>query len=518
MDTLRIADDKGPAACRVSGRFASFATGASLFLLLSAGSLFLLAYQLTGLLQLDEIGYGDSYILYDVQHFQRTGEIYRDLSQPPYLPAQYSPLLYMVYALPKLNAVANPFFGPRLVALTAFLGCVALVISIVRALIPVRSAWVWAVLLALSLPMEDWVLQIRGDFLAIFFALAAIHFLLVRSPYAVLLAGASAGFATQFKIVYVAALLAGLLWLLFQRKWKEAGIFAAAAACSSAGLYVLFWFREPRMLAQILAISPGIPDVAGSLKLIRQVLETPVVLLALAALPGVISRISPCWLLLLMFSLASFGMNGLALMQAGANVNYFFEGLFALVPFAVLGTLHLLAWSRTRLGLASFLAGLILFEWFLPKAGSILHLVRSGPDAAAMNNARFRKTAAGLEGLRVFSTVPRIALLDTQPALVEPFLLTYMSRLGKTDMHPILERVGRAEFDIAITADNNITFRGVPHIAPQLRQALTLAYKPYCTLPSEIVYLPLARSADGAVIDRLSRIGCMPYPPVPSFP
>jgi hypothetical protein len=525
-ERVRISDAKGRSAFSVAGRLGPLVTGASLFLLLSSASLLLLASQLTGLLQLDEIGYGDSYILYDIQHFQRTGEIYRDLSQPPYLPAQYSPLVYIIYALPRLNVFGNPFFGPRLVALTAFLGCVAMVISIVRTLIPVRSAWLWGVLLATSIPVEQWVLQIRGDFLAILFALAAIRLLLIRLPYAVLLAGASAGFATQFKFVYLAALLAGFLWLLLRREWKQLGIFGAAAACSSAGLYILFWFREPRMLAQILALSPGIPDVAGSLGLIREVLAAPVVLLALAALPGVISRMWPRWMLLLLFMLISFGMGGLAAVQAGANVNYFFEGLFALVPFAVLGALRLLAWSRTRAGLASFLAGLILFEWFPHKSEAFLYLARFGPHAVAANNARFRKTAASLGGLRIFSTVPRIALFDPQPALLEPYLLAYMWRLGKTDIRPILERVRRAEFDIAITADEDTTWRGIHHVTPQLRKALMLAYKPYCMLPNEIksmgafplVYLPLARSADGAVIDRLRRIGCTPYPPVPSFP
>jgi hypothetical protein len=367
--------------------------------------------------------------------------------------------------------------------------------------------------------MEHWVLQIRGDFLAILFALAAIRLLLLRSPYAVLLAGASAGFATQFKYIYLAALLAGSLWLLLRRKWKDFGIFAAGAAFSSAGLYLLFWLREPRMFAQMLAFSPGIPDVLGGLKLIPKVLKTPVVLLALAALPAVISRMWPRWMLLLLFLLISFGIGGLTAVQAGANVNYFFESLLALVPFAVLGTLHLLAWSRTRAGLASFLAGVILIEWFLPNAGLLLDIVRFGPRTVAAENAEFRKTAAGLEGLRIFSTVPRMALLDPQPALMEPFLLSYMWRLGKTDMGPILlERMRRAEFDIAITADYDMTWRSIHHIAPQLRKALTLTYKPYCMLPKEIVYLPRTRSADGSVIERLSRIGCTPYPPVPSFP
>src|SRR6266404_6591103 len=49
---------------------------------------------------LEDAGYPDSYILYDIQHFQRTGVIYRDLSQPPSQPSQYSPMLYVLLALP----------------------------------------------------------------------------------------------------------------------------------------------------------------------------------------------------------------------------------------------------------------------------------------------------------------------------------------------------------------------------------------------------------------------------------
>jgi hypothetical protein len=85
----------------------------------------------------------------------------------------------------------------------------------------------------------------------------------------------------------------------------------------------------------------------------------------------------------------------------------FVEGLLALVPFAVLGTLRLLAWTRNNTGLASFLAGVIFILLFLPNARAHLYFARIGPHALAANNSRFRKTAARLEGLRLFSTVPR---------------------------------------------------------------------------------------------------------------
>src|SRR5262249_4486269 len=165
---------------------------------------------LAGLYRMTEAGYGDSYVLYDVLHFQRTGVIYRDLSQPPYLPAQYSPLVYMIYSFPARPASANPFFGPRLIALGAFLLCVAVVVSIVRVLIPGRSAWLWGALLATSVTcMAPWPLQLRGDFIGIFFGLLAIRLLLSHFRYTALLAGLCSGLALQFKITLVASLIAG---------------------------------------------------------------------------------------------------------------------------------------------------------------------------------------------------------------------------------------------------------------------------------------------------------------------
>src|SRR5262249_33658349 len=109
---------------------------------------FLAVGQLAGLFRLAETEYGDSYILYDVLNFQKTGIIYRDLSLPPSLPAQSSPLVYRMYALPGVISADNPFFGPRLMALAAFLACIAMAASIARTLIPVGRAWLWGLCVA----------------------------------------------------------------------------------------------------------------------------------------------------------------------------------------------------------------------------------------------------------------------------------------------------------------------------------------------------------------------------------
>jgi len=82
----------------------------------------LLIRQISLVVRLNERDHGDSYILYDVQRLQKTGIIYRDLTQPPYLAAQYSPLVYIFYSLPgRIVTFENPFFGPRLLVIAAFI-------------------------------------------------------------------------------------------------------------------------------------------------------------------------------------------------------------------------------------------------------------------------------------------------------------------------------------------------------------------------------------------------------------
>jgi hypothetical protein len=87
-----------------------------------------------------------SYVIHDVMRFQKTGLIYRDLSKPPpYLPRAYSPMVYVLYSLPgRIINSENPFLAPRLIVIAAFLACIGIVTSIVRTLIPLRSAWVFS--------------------------------------------------------------------------------------------------------------------------------------------------------------------------------------------------------------------------------------------------------------------------------------------------------------------------------------------------------------------------------------
>ncbi|MBV8552002.1 MAG: hypothetical protein JOY54_11935 [Acidobacteriaceae bacterium] len=499
---------------KISGRIAT-ATVVTFFL---AGFLFTAIEQISGLFSLTDIGYGDSYILYDVLHFQKTGEIYRDLSLPPYLPAQYSPLVYVLYSIPgRIISSSNPFFGPRLVALAAFLLCILIVISIARSLIPGRSVWLWALLMAGSIGvMRSWVLQLRGDFPGILFDLLAIRLLFRNSRWAVVLAGLCAGFATQFKITYVTALIAGALWLLARRHWKDCARFAAAGVLSSLGIYLLLWAREHRMLHQMMALSPGVAEFPKWSILIHEALTEPVVLLALLAAVLAIStaalRADSYWGLLTLFALVAFSIAALTDIQAGGNTNYFYEALFAIVPAAVLGVRRLTAWAKWRISASLFVTLLVAFYFLQPQAWVLYYGARSlvGPDGVKARNQAFRQIEQALRGQHIFSTVPRAALLDGEPALMEPYLLSYMQRMGKFDPAPILRRLRDGEFDLVITAPTSISWRGIPHINSDLRHAIMASYQPYCVDFGYLLHLPNNRRNSSTLEGRLTAIGCTP--------
>jgi hypothetical protein len=476
-----------------------------------ANSLLVVNSQVSRLFLLDEAGYGDSYILYDALHFQETGEIYRDLSQPPYLPALYSPLVYMLYSFPgRIETFPNPFIGPRLIAIAAFLLCIAVVISIVRTLVPARYALLWGLLLATSIiSMQDWGLQLRGDFPGIFFSLLAIRLLLARTRHASLFAGLSAGFAMQFKITFLAALVAGSLWLLFRKRWRELAVFVAAGTLMFVVPYLLFWAREPRMPSQILALSPGIKDVRGCLKLISEAVKEPVVPLALAAFPLVVSVACPRWALLILFVSFSFLLSGFADIQAGGNINYFFEPLFALVPAAVLGVVLLTQWARRHIGPAVFLSALVVIYLLPSKAQELYRAVRFQGDAVKSRNDTIRIVQNVLQGRHIFTTVPRLAMMDSVPVLMDPLLLTYLQRLEKFDPQPITQRIRSSEFDLVITETPVRSWRGLV-LSPDIHRAIEASYRPQCVMGHYLMHLPRSRSGDSGLLEELDRNRCLP--------
>ena len=358
-------------------------------------------------------------------------------------------------------------------------------------------------------------MQLRGDFPGICFELLAIRLLLSPARWAMPMAGACAGLALQFKITFVAALASGVSWLVLERRWADLRRFLVPAIVFAFGPYLIVRAREPLMFAHIFALSPGIIELNVWRLLLRDVVSELVVLLGLLALPAAGFLRRPDWSLLILFVSISLTVGAVTDLQAGGNINYFFDALFALVPLAVVGVLRMASLAHRRVAVGLLMATLIGLHDAAPRALALFEnrdRLKGRAAEIQSRNLEFRTAETTLSGQRIFSTVPRLALIDPAPTLTEPFLLSYLIRMGKIDPEPIVRQVRNGDFDVVITLESTgENWRGIPHIAPMLGEAISTAYRPHCRLIDSVVHLPKQlHSGTEALAGALERIGCEP--------
>lgn len=465
----------------------------------------LIAQQAQSLFWPTEVGYGDLYVFHGVRQFQQTGVIYQDLARG--LPSIYGPLLYLVLSIPgRVLMGENPLLGPRLIVLVVFLLCVLMAVSITHTLIPHRRVWLWGVPLALSFPlMSGWVLQIRGDFMATFFSLITLRLLLSRRAAGVtLLAGACAGFATQFKVTYVAALAVGLFWLAAVRRWKALAFFALGGALTCIGIYGLVVLREPRVFEQMLVLGRPVVDYRGLVKIVYSVATEPVVMLGLSMLPFLPWRWRGPWTLVVSFTVISFCIAAGTALNAGGNVNYFWESLFGLVPLATFAILKLRRPNYAVAGL--LLCGLLVINYAVPLGREAFGIARTLPVTLAEQHRKERIFRAAFQNQKVLSFVPALGFFTSEVVLSDPFLASHLESVGKFDLRPLAGRIRAQAFDLIVTPSEPVRYRGNMLVSPTLGMAIGEAYEPFCQM--ERVVMLVRRNSAGPLTGRLVELGC----------
>jgi hypothetical protein len=461
-----------------------------------------------GLNAQDERGYGDSTILYDTLAQRRSGRLYRDLSEPPYTPTLYSPLFYSTLARAVDAASAdNPFLGPRVTVVGAYLGCLVLVSSIARVLVPERISIAIALALTFGIHVTwSWLLQVRPDFIAAFLGLAALRLSLVRRPSSWLWSLIAAAAALQWKITAGGSLAGCWLVEFAARRWARLIVQVAAGVSFAAFGYVAWSLREPRMWPQLFALREAVVDVRGALELLLVVAFEPVVWLAVCAVVLTRPRTED------QRTVALFaGGSGVAAaatsLQAGANTNYFLEALFMAVPLAVVGVLRLRD-RASRSATVALACALLCVPPLVLLAQDATARV-SGASLSRAPDEVIRKLTSWLEGQRVLSTVPRLALVDPRPAVIDPYLLSYIAVHRPGVLEPVVAPVWAQAFDVVITPVGPKEWRGVPHIHPALRSAIASAYRPHCRFPEWLVHLPVGEAtAMSEKVRELERLGC----------
>jgi hypothetical protein len=244
-------------------------------------------------------------------------------------------------------------------------------------------------------------------------------------------------------------------------------------------------------------------DAQGLFAFLEKIAGEPALLLGVAAAPLTLIRFPKRWLLLFLYFFVSFVLAVATDLQVGGNINYFFESLFAITPFA--------AFSVLQFGARRYVAAGILM--------AVLALVNAVPLLAyacvdiwrlpttAVRNRQLQKLQPVLERRRILSFVPSVTLFTSERIISEPYLLSYLDRLGKYDLRPLENRIRRQEFEAVITATAPGVWRGIPHLALPLRLALSDGYEPQCTYGEWLVMLPRS-AAKPDIVSELADIGC----------
>lgn len=461
------------------------------------------------LFQVGELGFGDAWVLLGVRGYETTGVIYPAPDRPSPIPGVvgYGPFLYWLFALAhRWFDFGNPFVGPRIMILVAFLACALFTTSIARKLMPGLRGALWTALFSTTFAcMQPWILQLRGDLFSVALNLLSVRLLMADSTIAIGLAGAAAGLATQFKFVYVAALGAGTLWLLATRRWKHAGVFVMTGLFTSVGLYLAVWLREPAMPAHVFLLRSALKTLKGLPGQFNILFREPGLLLGLVGAYLVLKRPAGRWRLLLLYAGLSLALSALADLQVGANINYFFEVLFALAPFAAWTILQLAEVQPAVVQLA--MAALIFSTWALPTAATSLERIRSNGAPVQEINERLQKLGRVVAGKRVLSTIPNVIFLTGEPVVDEPFLLGHLYQAGKLNVGPLVRGVQAGDFDLLAVDAKRAEYRGIRLLPEPIRDVMGARYRPFCVYNGGLFF---TRSTDGngAIEQDLVRIGC----------
>jgi hypothetical protein len=218
------------------------------------------------------------------------------------------------------------------------------------------------------------------------------------------------------------------------------------------------------------------------------------------------------WFPLALYFLVSFAVSALLSIHAGSNINYFFESLFAITPFAAAG----MFWLRDRIsGVSSvFVALLILSFGINPAVRPTVQTMRLAGDVADQNRY-LGKLRVEFAGKNVFSTVGWASHLTQNVAISEPFLLSYLERSLKWDSAPWAARIRQQRFDLIVADLPAAAYRGIPHMPPKIRAAIEEAYEPFCACPGPdpgspriLLFHRRGENLDPAGLARFAAIGC----------
>jgi hypothetical protein len=437
--------------------------------------------------------------------------IYQDYRQSPYLSAAFPPLWYMTIGLGakvglllSLNSLV--VYG-RLLSLASLLGIGLVAYRWNRKQhFPPRLS-IFASVFFLSFPiLIPWAVTARPDFPALFLSLIAVYCIGTRSgEKGVLLASVIAALSFLMRHNSVSAPVAIVLWLLWQRKWRQ-----AASFCFYWGILVgvTFTYFQQSTHGMFLLNIGGSKFGAMALTYIRDILinlTTPpgyvfsVVLFAFGAFACIeaVRQSDDQTKLMVFYAVVSAFFAILGSAAAGAAANHFLELSAVASVLAPFGLARLeRSWEQSSS--ASLLILVLLIAVLLPA----IDIHRSNMTHDRPED--FRAVAALTSNKHVFSDIPYVAARANPPELIDLASLTNTELSGGKaawSSLSVIEDLQANKYDLAVLSvpvsesilpNPNSRYPRYPRIDAGIQKAIH-QYYPYCfRLNKAYVYAPTA--------------------------
>jgi hypothetical protein len=362
--------------------------------------------------------------------------LYGDYRQPPYLMTAFPPLWYAFLALAAKAGATNldslTLLG-RLWSLASVFGLAAVGYLWNRRLGLSSQLAVLTPTFYFSFPIfVPWAVTARPDFPALFLGLLALYWASFRSSTSsVCLAGFGAALAFLTKHNTVAVPVALVLWLLWSKRWKHAGLF-----CAFWGLVVGLTLSVFQLSGQGLLLL----NLSGSkfgqfaFTYVRDVLNRLLVTagngFAIALFAFGVFGFLQSWndperhtRLLNIYLVVSLSFAVLGSAAAGAAVNYYFEPALAMAMLVPTG-LARLEQQRKEDSPVLLLVTVMVLALLVPSLDvQRWNLMHEKPED-------LRSIVPLVESRRVFTDIPFLAARASTPQLVDLASLINTERAG----------------------------------------------------------------------------------------
>jgi hypothetical protein len=463
-----------------------------------------------------DVGYPDSALVIRLADFVRHGQLFPPLDRPPYLVTVYGPLTYLLLAVPYAAAELlgwNAVLALRIVEAGLLAACLVMLAVLARRFDRSAVIILLAVLFAASgAPLRTWALQLRGDFLGLLLSLSCVG-LWVNGSTTRRFGGSAvlAALAILAKQTFVAAPVAVVVWLVWQRQLRRAAVWAGIVIGAVAAGYGVMLLREPAVIAHVAALDEPVFEYRGAAHLLFAAATHVKVLYGAAGALLLFMSGDRAARLVVLYWAISWLVAAATIPQIGGNVNYFWEPWFL---SSLLGALGIGAALRHAARIPLVVAAMLVLLHF-NAIGSGLLLVQREIRGFATERSRVARhdrmtqdLALAVQGHTVLSSKPTYARQSRVPVVPDPYLTSVLVRTGSWDPAPLLAAVQNGEFDIVIgyELDDTTSYRGLPLWNPLRHEAGRHPYVLTCRVLGDPVWFTAASPA--ALRQRVAAAGC----------